>query len=190
MIYEIALEVEARMRDRKYPYRVQYGPEFASRDGNGSNGIVVLRSARPDAFAPADARNANPQYRAVRTCAVDAWVYARSSKPGASRHDHEFDCEAAVDLFTCALYDTIKVRREGVVFVGGSYLTPDELAMTNLTTWNGVVYVMQFGIQRGVVAKDYTGDARPEGAFGSATNTTAVFALGHEDGTACDTAEG
>lgn len=189
MIYELAHEVGAAMRERKYPFHVQYGPEYASRDANGSNGIVVMRSARPDTLEPPAARGMNPEYRAVRVMAVDAWIYARSSKPGADRQDHEFDCEAAIDLFTCCLYDRVKLRREGVRFIGGSYLTPDELKITNLTTWNGVVYVLQFGIMRGVMGTDYTGSAHPTAEITGFNNSTNVVLLGSTDGTACDTAE-
>lgn len=185
MIYEISQEVSEVMRDRKYPYHVQYGPEYAARDGNGSNGIVMLRSARPDAFAPPAARGMNPEYRAIRVCQVDAWVYARSSKPGADRQDHEFDCESAVDLLYCALYDVIKTRKEGFAPIGGSYLTPDELAMTNLTTWNGVVYVLQFSVQRGVYGRDYAGAAYPEATISGFANSTTVSGPGIEPGTAC-----
>lgn len=189
MIYELSREVSEEMRRRKYPYHVQYGPEYATRDANGSNGIVMLRSARPDTLEAPAARRGNPVYRAVRVMAVDAWVYARANVIGADRQDHEFECETTVDLLTTALYDVIKTRGEGIRFIGGSYLTPSELEITNLTTWNGVVYVMQFGVQRGVVAKDYTGAARPEATLAGIENTTNVLSLGLDDGTACDATE-
>jgi len=69
---------------------------------------------------------------------------------------------------------------------GGRYLKPSELATLQLPErWNGVGYVLNFGVQRGVYDVDYAGNARPEGTITGYENSTSVTRLGFEDGTAC-----
>jgi len=186
MIYEISRQVESYMRSKGYPYRVHFGPEFPGRDHPGSNGVVMQRSQdRSDRFGAAQGNARNPKYLVQRGMAGDAFVYARSSLPGAARQDHERECESVIDMVTAGLYST--TRQKPLTLDGGRYLTSKEIAaLTKIEQWNGAVYLLQFTVARGVTDHAYDGSGDPTGQITGFENVTnAVLVGGSGAGVAC-----
>lgn len=197
MIYEMARDVAADLAARKYPVAVSYGPERVTRDGYPQGVIVVERDRDgSDAVTPPKGQVNNPRYKGVRTLAVKATIYARSSLDGPLIGDHERECEKLVDAFIVALEDWGTESKAGYIAItAAKYL--DASARADTEQWPGVIYELRFAVPRGVYKRDYVGennagDARPTGAPGSFQNKTNVR-LAHapvdEDGNPIDPPE-
>jgi hypothetical protein len=179
VIYELSRDIEERLRVRKFPLKVHYGPEAVSREYHDPT-IVMLRDLDADDTLRAPAgQQRNPRKFAVRELAALALVYAKSSLDGAHRGDHERLCEKLIDGLTTELEAwATEAKCDVLTLTGGRYVNPAEL---ELEKWNGVVYALRFRVPRGVSALTYEGEARPTGAATAVQNQTQARMIGAED---------
>lgn len=179
MIYEMARDIEERLRARKFPLRVYYGPEHVKREDFELRVVMMRDLDADDQFRPPAGQRANARKFGVRDLAVVALVVAYSAQVGAHRGDHERICEAVVDGLVTEIESWVTESKGDVLaFTGGRYLVPAEL---ELEQWPGVIYALRFRVPRGVSALTYQGEARPEGAPTAVQNQTQVKLKASED---------
>lgn len=162
MIYRMSRDLETLLLARKFPLRVEFGPERTARDAAYDSVIVVERDmTASDTFDVAHGQNTNARKSASRYLSTVATIYARSSLPGARAGDHEDLCEQFLDALLTALRDwALAAVHVEVQITDGRYVAIDP-AQEN---WPGVAYALKFRVPRGVFKRDFTGLARPEGS--------------------------
>ena len=166
MLREIASEMQCELDARSCPFRIVYGPERApislvncrvvvERDRGGTENVSSPKSRAP-----------NPHMVAVRSTAGKFRVFAKSSLPGASVSDHERVADQMVDKLTVALHTCVRRRNTEYRISGSHILTPEEMQLSDLEAWPGVVYEFKFEIDRGVFDTTWTGEKRPTAGMG------------------------
>lgn len=173
MIYTMAREVDERLRTRKYPVHIEYGPAPLERYGYASCITIERDSTTGDTLGPPPGTRQNPDVRAVRGVGVVAFVYVASTLPGARRNEHEYECDRIVDALVAELLMWgVEAKAGAFTFTEARYLTAEE--RSGERTWPGVAYVLRFKVPRAVKVVDYTGQARPTGTPGGVQNEVHV----------------
>lgn len=166
MLRELSSEMQSELDARSCPFRIIYGPERApislvncrvvvERDRGGTENVSAPKSRAP-----------NPHMVAVRSTAGKCRVFAKSSLPGASVSDHERVADQMVDKLTVALHTCARRRNTEYRISGSHVLTPEELQLSDLEAWPGVVYEFKFEVDRGVFDTTWTGEKRPTAEMG------------------------
>lgn len=162
MIYSMAKDIAEALQGGGFPIAVLYGPERFERQ-HYDNKIVIARDRQGgDGFRPPQGQQANPHMIGVRDQGVVLRIYAKSSTPHAVVFDHEHLCDQFLDAVTVALEEWHKAARTGGSVVGmtGRYLGKEDRSGED--EWPGVVYEARFRVPRGVVKRNYKGEARTE----------------------------
>jgi hypothetical protein len=161
MIYQLALDLAARMQARKFPVSVFYGPERVSRQGCDSMRVLVSRdTVGGDTVIPARSQHRNPVCTHTRGLGVVALFEVSSAVAGARVNEHEHECDAVVDAFLVELFSWGEESGAGVIpIVETRYVSAEERA-SGAETLSGAVYLVRFQVPRGVFARDYEGAAR------------------------------
>jgi len=186
VIGQIANEVSERLSSEfEYPYRVAYGPELCERQYVGDNGIVFSRDpSRADRFDAPNGEQRTPRKGFRRDLRCMALVYCASTAAGATRDDHETECESVLDLIQFAL-DPYRATH-ALTFDGGRYLGEPEIAAVAGEHWPGVVYLLQFSVGRGVVKHRYDGSGPSTGSVDAFSKTSKVRIFGGTaEGSSC-----
>jgi hypothetical protein len=101
-----------------------------------------------------------------------------SAVAGARINEHEHECDALVDACLVELFAWGEESMAGVIpVVEARYLSAEERA-PGAETLPGVVYVLRFGVPRGVFVRDYEGTARAEAGSYDAVCSTRVAIRG------------
>ena len=160
MIYAMTRDVSALLTERKYPVRVEYGPEQTARVAPHSV-IVIERDKQADeTIEAAHGLNRNAKKVLARYLPCVAKIYACSTQEGARVNEHEHECDRFVDALLGALYRWAKEAQAEVKIKGARFL-PDAESV-DVATWPGVVYQLTFAVGRGVFVRDYTGAGAAE----------------------------
>lgn len=174
-------DIEDRLRARKYPVHVSYGPEPIDTTRRGFHVVMMRDPEKDDVFRPPAGQRGNARRTGVRELCVLAVLTAASSKSGAHRGDHERECEALIDALTTEIEAwSTEAQLNAVTWTGGKYVWPEGEAPEQCAY---VQYAITLRVPRGVSALSYTGDARPEGSAAGVSNTTRVRLTGAEDET-------
>jgi hypothetical protein len=181
MIYELSRDLQDMLRARKYPVTVEYGPERTLRDGYPENVILIERDRESgDSVETAHGSQRNPRKMRTRKLGAIATIWARSNLPGARIGDHERACEGLVDALIISLEEWGTEARAGdIPITSARYATAAD--HNDVETWPGVVYLLRFQVPRGMLRRDYTGEARPESPFTGVSNQTRARLTGAED---------
>ena len=166
MLRELSSEMQSELDVRACPFRIVYGPERApislvncrvvvERDRGGTENVSSPKSRAP-----------NPHMVAVRSTAGKCRVFAKSSLPGASVSDHERVADQMVDKLTVALHTCVRRRNTEYRISGSHVLTQEELQLSDLEAWPGVVYEFKFEVDRGIFDTTWTGEKRPTAEMG------------------------
>jgi hypothetical protein len=177
MIYEIAKEIATELATKGCPYRVVYGPERGAQTVASPRFVVERnRDATDDILSPRS-RPVNPRMVALRVLACRCRVFAKSNLAGAGVHDHERVADQMVDRFTVALNKAVRVRCTTYRVTRAKLLGADELGLYGLETWPGVVYTIEFEIDRGVYDTNWAEEVAEEFSLveGSLTFTGQVY---------------
>ncbi len=169
MIYGMSRWVGESLAARKYPVRVEYGPEQTGRVAPQS--VIVIDRDRDgsETIAAAPGTKLNPKKVLGRHLPCRALVFACSTLDGARREEHEHECDRFVDALLASLDEWATRAKSAVEFKSARFAkTADGVEGVELQTWPGVVYLVQFAIGRGVYAREYTGAGRPESAVAAA----------------------
>jgi hypothetical protein len=174
VIYEFGRDIEAALRARKFPIRVEYGPDRSNVAGFPSLRVLLQRDrTQSDAFDPAKGAQRNPHKRGVRSLSTVFTIYASSSLRGAHVGDHERLCEQVVDALWIAILEWGVATQAGFIPVlSGGYASAQKLETGEV--WPGVVYELRIRVPRGVNVLDYKGAAEPEHAVIGFTNAARV----------------
>ncbi len=174
MIYELAKELAAALIVQGCPFPVVYGPERTSQVA--SRNRIVLERAPRESFDKPTANHPNPRMSHTRRLDCVFRVFAQSSYPGASQHDHERLADQIVDMVVAELDILAKLRKNTWAMGSGGFV--DSADAAGSMTLAGVVYEGHFGIDRGVFRKTWQGEARPTVTLHKAyaTNVTLTFA--------------
>lgn len=181
MIYRMGRNLETALRARKFPLKIEYGPE-AHAKLNYPSGVIVLErdSERGDSALQAPrGTQRNPRKSGRREIGCVATIYGASTTPGARRPEHEGVCDTFVDAFLAELEKWAKLAQ--IVFISvdeSRYLSAAE--RSGEQTWPGVVYRVRFRVPRTVFDRDYTGAAEPTGSPAHVSNRTEVRIAGEE----------
>lgn len=171
MIYRMSRDLESNLRARKYPVRVVYGPERFLGTRRDPFGIRIERDrTASEPVSTAHGFQRNPRKAMMRTLAVVAKLSATSPIPNARINEHEALCDQLVDAFLVSLQEWATAAKAGdVVVTEDRYLSDEEIDKSEHA--NGVVYLIRFTIQRGVVRRDFDGAALTEFAISESTDT-------------------
>lgn len=181
MLYEIAKEIAEELKAKGVPHPVIYGPERGT--GSVAETRVVIERDRygNDEIGSPTARPANPRMVGVRWLACMATIYAQSTIPGPGVQDHERVADQLVDKLTIALHKVIRVRKNQYRITRSKFLNAEELEVLQIENWPGVVYQIDFAIDRGVFDTTWAGEAKAErklGGTGGVSMSTTLDADG------------
>lgn len=168
MIYTITTEVATALTAKGVPYPVIYGPERAPASVNETRVVIERDRRATDSFAAPMSPKLNPRRFALRWQAVQVWIYAQSTLPGARVEDHERVAEQLVDKLTIALTRAVRTRDNQLRFASAHYLGDAELEQLGLETWQGVVYQISCEISRSVDDTDWVNAKASEATMGGA----------------------
>jgi hypothetical protein len=159
MIDQLARDVAANLRARKFPVQVFYGPERVTREGLPSHVLVFARDTeRDESFTTPRGTQRNPRRYRTRTLYGVVDVFAKATVKGARTAEHERLCDQLVDGLATALVElSASGQRPPVEIVGGRLLTAAELRDADIPA--GAAYRMRFTWERGVELRDYDGSA-------------------------------
>ncbi len=155
--------VGASLAARKYPVRVEYGPESTVRVAPQS--VIVIDRDRDASETIGAAHGVQRNVKKVlgRALPCRALVFACSTEEGARVQEHEHECDRYVDGLLSALEEWTTRAQTAVTYGGARFAkSGDGVEGVELQTWPGVVYLVTFAIGRGVYARDYTGAGQPE----------------------------
>jgi hypothetical protein len=162
VIYRMAMDVGAALTARKFPLRVEYGPEQTARVAPHSAIVIDRDRTANETIGAAPGAQRNPQKVFARFMPCRALVYACSTVEGARVNEHEHECDRFVDGLMTALYDWAKLESTIINVTGARFATSADGVTPE--TWAGVVYLVTFTVARGVERRTYTGAGQPEGA--------------------------
>lgn len=188
MLYELARELDARLQSKGIPLRVNHGPGDGAIEArpilSPVRGRIVLERDRRagDAFpAPRSAgvRGSGAGAAANETRVV--WgqeircvcrVVAASTLAGARLHEHEELCDRIVRHVVIGLRHVITSRKHvWIPPTRGHYLTAEELKIVDLEQWSGVVYDIEFSVERGLFDSDWDNQGQPLGTIAHVVHT-------------------
>lgn len=176
MIYDLHYDLRTMLTELKFPIDWRYGPLPLDPSGYPDLTVVVERDrdGASDAIRPPQGAHPNARQMRVRELPAKIMVFARESAiANAQIGDHERLCEKIVDALIVALAEWGTAARVGTITPTESrYLRKDERA--DVEVWPGVVYLMRFAVPRGVLRRDFLGNARPTGTIGKIANRTDV----------------
>ncbi len=172
MIYEISKEVHTALQVKGVPFPVVYGPERAPASVNETRVVIERDRRATDEFAAPMSPNLNPARFGVRWCAVQVWIYAQSTLPGAASYDHERVAEQLVDKTTIALTRVVRARRNQLRIASAQFLSREELELLGLEAWQGAVYQISCAITRSVDDTNWIGEKAAEATVGGAHGVT------------------
>jgi hypothetical protein len=174
MIHEIGTELGAKLSAKGCPLPVIDGPESTKTTTGARERIVIEHDEDAgDSFASAVTQHKNPKMRMIRNIGVKITIYAQAVSAGSTHWEHRRRAEHVVDLVMVALYDTLKIRRNGFQIKKAGFIQPSDLQASEAIA--GAVYQVTLSIERGVYDQTWAGDKRPEGtlaAVGSKTNVS------------------
>lgn len=159
---------------RKFPFPIVYGPELHKRGSFDTTVVFQRDESQNDTIGSPQGFQRNPRKHYTRKLAVEVRIYAKSSLPDAMIGDHERLCEQLVDAL-CVLLDEwcTEAKAGEPEFSEARYLRAAELE-EEFQSWPGRVYVLRFRVGRGVTARDYLGEAQPQGTMTGFQNTTQI----------------
>lgn len=187
MIYDVSQLVKADLARRKFPYRVFYGPERTTRDGQ-QPAIVFERDREADEAIEAAPgwKPLQPNENAVgklsapyqRWVAGTVVVYARSPRVGARSNEHEDECDLVCNGVLTALRRVCVAGRHEVVIAGEQFLTAQDF--NDCEQWPGAAKRIRFTVSELIRETDYTG-ALPAAAVVDSVDTTVEAELAQGD---------
>lgn len=193
MLHEIGRELETRLKAIGCPMPVIDGDGDASAHNTTTYArerIVVEHDIDAgDQFGSPLSQRSTPAQSFVRVFAAKVTIYAQSTKNGAQPFEHIRRAEHALDLVLSSLDEVVRARKNRLVFTGGAFSTPKDLA--NSERWGGAVYELKFTVDRGVVKQTWAYERAPTLELGAdliATTTKVSLANGPADAepeTAC-----
>lgn len=186
MIYGLSKDVAAKLKARKFPVVVLYGPERVTRE-RYQRAIVFQRDRKAsDVVRATPGQHTNARRMRVRELCAQITLFVQSSLPGARVNDHEDVCEKLVDALIIALEEWGTEAKAGdLPITDARYAFAAD--HPDIEAWcanGGVAYVIKFRVPRGVAALTYSGEARPEGTAVNVGNVVQVSQNGgttHED---------
>jgi hypothetical protein len=180
VIHILAHEVQESLQSKKYPIKVVYGPEAFKREADTSL-IVILRDGESDGFSAPSGPGRNPRPLANRSIGFACLVFAKSSKSGARREDHEILCDRFVNALVCALTKVAHARPNGLVIGPGHLLTEPERKGI-FERFPGVVYELKASLTMSVPDVDWDGNGLAEVELDAvSTDTIAVTPASADD---------
>lgn len=160
-----------RLRDRLKEQRVPYyqlrdGPERMTNLPGAESHIVLQRDDESgDVFIrPIGTSPVNPSVFRTQQIGMEALIFARAAKSGASAMDHEDEGDALVCQVTRALYHIFTDRRWEVRRAG--YLSKARVEELAFGDWPGRIYQLLFTFNATLADRDYLGNALEEFEMG------------------------
>ena len=166
MIYQLAQLVKSELAAQGCPYSVVYGPERAPYSLSTPRIVIERDRTSSETIAAPRARMANPVNVATRIIACKARVFAQSTLGGATVGNHEAEADLVVDKLICAIFKCVRIQKKLFEFGQGKLLGADELKYSGLEAWPGVVYELEFTVDRGVFQTTWTQAAKAEATLG------------------------
>lgn len=167
MIYRMARDLGDLLAARKFPIRVEYGPEQTQRVAPHTVIVIDRDRGASEAITAAHGTQRNPKKMLARYLPCRALVYACSTEAGARVNEHEHECDRFVDGLLAALEDWATAAKAEIKYTAARFAGTAD-GVDDLETWPGVVYLLTFAIGRGVYARDYTGAGQPEATVAGA----------------------
>ena len=157
LIYGLTRALQSRLRGRKYPFEIRYGPERNRRRARFETGVVMQRDRqRSESFGESNLNRMGSRISRSRSITAEALIYAASTSPGASVQHHEDLADCLVDALVSELHRWTKEKGVELILLTGKLLTSEEIRGTH-DVWAGAVYRLQFDLIRGIERLDFDG---------------------------------
>lgn len=159
---ELARRVDADLKARLFPYRVQYGPERAPRTTPSVPGIIIARDTElGDQVGPPIGAKVNPECPFTLLTAGVALVYARSPRPSARVDEHEAEADVVAAGVITAIYNVCKAACLPMSIT--EYRMLGEKDFEGCEAWAGRAVQIRFEVTEHIRRLTYKGAARPVG---------------------------
>jgi hypothetical protein len=159
MIHEIGRELDAKLRAKGCPFKVI---DREVTKPTAWKNVVVIEDM-PDTVGPARSQSLNPKRYFTRYLGGKLTIYAQSTKTGALEFEHKRIAHQVVDLALVALRKIGAERRQPVVIGRSEFVKIADLEKSERPA--GVVYELEFTVERAVEDRTWVGAAAPEGAL-------------------------
>jgi len=185
VIHEIGANINTVLKTRGCPILVIDGPEPTNTTTGARERIVLEHDEDAgDSYAAPQGTRGNDAARFVCQVGYKATFYVQAPAAGAKPYEHRRRAEHLRDLFTVAMFDVAKVRKNNCSIKGGRFIQPVDLAKSE--TIAGAVYELKFTFDRGIRVLTWAGEKRPEAAVGDfevGSTTKVRLAHGADDAT-------
>lgn len=169
MIHEVFVLLRTSLKAKGVPCDIIYGPPQVPLKV-GDTRIEFFRDyATGDSLDAPRGVHRNPRMVRRRLVAVCVRIFARSTKKGAQRHDHEDLADQLADMALVALHDIAREQRIPLQVQRAGF-AQDETT----DGWAGVVYELRFSVERGVFDRTFQGDAATESTLTATSGRTDV----------------
>lgn len=171
MLGAIRAGLEAKLRARGVPTRVEYGPVEPARLLELRDVVVVEHDPAGDSLGGPRSvgPKRNPRVRFVRAVGVVVRVFAASTKDGARRQEHEDRLHLLLDQVQVALDDVLRGDGHWVWRQTRAAFESLEVGRT------GAEYAMHLEVERSVVDTPWDQSAVPIGTIAGINSTTKVY---------------
>lgn len=184
MLYELGRELDAYLQDRGVPFRVVHGPGDGATEARPITGFargrVVLERNRqggdtfggPRSVVQRGVGASEIKAAGSQTFSAIARVIVASTVLGAQQHEHEELADTVVRHVVLGLRDVLSRRKHAPNPPSrGHFLSAQELQMAGLEQWPGVVYELEFSIERGLFDSSWEGVGQPLGSIDHVVHT-------------------
>lgn len=171
MIGELARGVEAILRGRKFPVRVEVAPRLETEAAHYAITLDLDR-VKGDDVKPPEGTRSNPPVHWARGVGLAAIVLGASPLAGARPEDHIRAVDALVDAFLVALREWGVGASFAIAVSEVRALSPEERGGGERP--RGEAYVVRFLARRHVVAVDYSGAGEDTATVASVATSSRV----------------
>lgn len=168
MFHAISRELETALKAKHVPFPVfhELGEEPATSTYAARERIVMIEPLddKGDKWAPPLGTHKNPRVPSRCIDAAKIRIYAKSGKPGAVGHDHIDRARLVRTHVIMSLVDVVRARPNVIEF--GAMGAVSLKDADGSSQWSGVVYEIDFTVDRANEARTWEGDAPEEVEIG------------------------
>lgn len=182
MIHEVGEDLGRMLKAVGVPMPVVDGPEPTGTATWSRERIVFgYNDESGDKFAIARSQsNSQKKQYATRSIGVKAIIYVQSPNPGALHFEHRRRADKVIDKVVVALIKIAALRKDGIAWTGGKYITPPDFKDT--PQGGGVVYQLTLTFDRGIYDTKWNNDGKPTATLGKTATTDSITSANGPEG--------
>ena len=149
MIYALYASLKSRLESFGCPVQIFYGQQRATTRALTTRIVVQRAYGETETIEAPRGRPVNPPLICSQNVRGRVLVYAASTAPGATQHEHERLADVIKRTVLVLLYKQVQEDRQFLSLEAGRFLTADELELAGLQDWPGLVYQIDFTVNEG-----------------------------------------